>query len=169
MEARIKWTPSWKDKNWLKRKWKVCVDKTVSPIASQEEKPRIRWCHCWIPPPSDQNSCQFLPNSPNKNVSGNTSCLAPWSWVYPESKSMRERRGKETAASFSDDPVAKDLPVDTGDTGSVPGSGRSPGEGSDHPLQYSCLEIPWREEPGWLQSMDSQRARPNWATKSQTL
>ena len=27
-----------------------------------------------------------------------------------------------------------------GDVGSIPGSGRSPGEGSDNPLQYSCLE-----------------------------
>ena len=29
---------------------------------------------------------------------------------------------------------------DPGDTGSVPGSGRSPGEGNGYPLQYSCLE-----------------------------
>ena len=29
---------------------------------------------------------------------------------------------------------------DTRDTGSVPGSGRSPGEGIGNPLQYSCLE-----------------------------
>ena len=29
-----------------------------------------------------------------------------------------------------------------GDPGSVPGSGRSPGEGNDNPLQYSCLENP---------------------------
>ena len=28
----------------------------------------------------------------------------------------------------------------TGDLGSVPGSGRSPGEGNGNPLQYSCLE-----------------------------
>ena len=28
----------------------------------------------------------------------------------------------------------------TGDVGSVPGSGRSPGEGNGNPLQYSCLE-----------------------------
>ena len=28
------------------------------------------------------------------------------------------------------------------DAGSVPGSGRSPGEGLDNPLQYSCLENP---------------------------
>ena len=31
---------------------------------------------------------------------------------------------------------------DTGDAGSIPGSGRSPGEGHDNPLQYSCLENP---------------------------
>ena len=29
-----------------------------------------------------------------------------------------------------------------GDPGSIPGSGRSPGEGNDNPLQYSCLESP---------------------------
>ena len=29
-----------------------------------------------------------------------------------------------------------------GDWGSIPGSGRSPGEGSGNPLQYSCLENP---------------------------
>ena len=31
---------------------------------------------------------------------------------------------------------------DTRDTGSIPGSGRSPGEGCGNPLQYSCLENP---------------------------
>ena len=29
---------------------------------------------------------------------------------------------------------------DAGDGGSIPGSGRSPGEGKSNPLQYSCLE-----------------------------
>ena len=28
----------------------------------------------------------------------------------------------------------------TGDVGSIPGSGRSPGAGNGNPLQYSCLE-----------------------------
>ena len=28
------------------------------------------------------------------------------------------------------------------DLGSIPGSGRSPGEGNGNPLQYSCLENP---------------------------
>ena len=40
-----------------------------------------------------------------------------------------------------------------GDPGSIPGSGRSPGEGNGYPPQYPCLEKPtdggaWREEPG---------------------
>ena len=29
---------------------------------------------------------------------------------------------------------------DSGDVGSIPGSGRSPGEGNGNPVQYSCLE-----------------------------
>ena len=31
---------------------------------------------------------------------------------------------------------------DTGDMSSVPGLGRSPGEGHGNPLQYSCLDNP---------------------------
>ena len=30
-------------------------------------------------------------------------------------------------------------PANAGDMGSIPGSGRSPGEGNGNPLQYSCL------------------------------
>ena len=33
-----------------------------------------------------------------------------------------------------------------GDPGSIPGSGRSPGEGNSNPLQYSCLENPMDRE-----------------------
>ena len=41
--------------------------------------------------------------------------------------------------------VVKKQPANTGDArhvGSIPGSGRSPGEGNGCPLQYSCLENP---------------------------
>ena len=51
-----------------------------------------------------------------------------------------------------------------GDPGSIPGSGRSSGEGNGTPLKYSCLENPMDEEPGRLQSMGSQRVRHDWAT-----
>ena len=36
--------------------------------------------------------------------------------------------------------VVKNLPANAGDTGLIPGSGRSPGEGNGNPLQYPCLE-----------------------------
>ena len=36
--------------------------------------------------------------------------------------------------------VVNNLPFNAGDTGSIPGSGRAPGEGNGNPLQYSCLE-----------------------------
>ena len=41
--------------------------------------------------------------------------------------------------------LIKKLPANAGDirdTGSIPGFGRSPGEGHGNPLQYSCLENP---------------------------
>ena len=36
--------------------------------------------------------------------------------------------------------MIKNPPASAGDTGLIPGSGRYPGEGNGHPLQYSCLE-----------------------------
>ena len=56
--------------------------------------------------------------------------------------------------------VVKNPPArarDAEDMGLIPGSGRSPGEGNGNPLQYSCLENLWTEEPGGLQSMGLQR------------
>ena len=38
--------------------------------------------------------------------------------------------------------VVKNLPANTGDVGSIPGSEISPGEGHSNPLQYSCLGNP---------------------------
>ena len=38
---------------------------------------------------------------------------------------------------------------DTGDVGSIPGLGRSPGGGNDNTLQYSCLENPMDRGTWW--------------------
>ena len=35
--------------------------------------------------------------------------------------------------------MVRNPPADAGDLGSIPGSGRSLGEGNGNPLQYSCL------------------------------
>ena len=47
-----------------------------------------------------------------------------------------------------------------GDPGSIPGSGRFPGEGNHYPLSLPSIlawRIPWTEEPGGLQSMGLQK------------
>ena len=46
-----------------------------------------------------------------------------------------------------------------GDLGSIPGSGRSPGEGNGNHSTILAWKIPWTEEPGGLQFMGSQRVR----------
>ena len=61
--------------------------------------------------------------------------------------------------------MVKNSPANTGDSDSVPGSGRTPGGGNGNPLQCSCLKkIPQTEKPGRLRSMGSQRVRQDVAT-----
>ena len=43
----------------------------------------------------------------------------------------------------------KESACSAGDPGSIPGLGRSPGEGDDNPLQYSCLENPMDRGASW--------------------
>ena len=38
--------------------------------------------------------------------------------------------------------VVKNPPANAGDVGSIPGLGRSPGEGNGNPVQYACLGNP---------------------------
>ena len=60
--------------------------------------------------------------------------------------------------------MLKNTPANTGDSGvvdSIPGLGRSPGEGHGHPLQYSCLENPM-DRGAW-------QAMVHGVTKSWTL
>ena len=44
--------------------------------------------------------------------------------------------------------LVKNPPASAGDVSSIPGSGRSPGEGNGNPLQYSCLENP-KDRGAW--------------------
>ena len=45
--------------------------------------------------------------------------------------------------------MVKNLPSSAGDPGSIPASGKSPGEGNGNPLQYSCLENPKNRGAWW--------------------
>ena len=71
------------------------------------------------------------------------------------------------SVGFPDGSEVKNPAANAGDLGSIPGMGRSPGEGNGNSLQYSCWKIPWTEEPGGLQSMGSQRVRHNLVAKQQ--
>ena len=58
--------------------------------------------------------------------------------------------------------AVKNTPAKAGDArdvGSIPGLGRSPGEGNGYPFQYSCLEKSMGEQPGELQYTGLQRVR----------
>ena len=61
--------------------------------------------------------------------------------------------------------AGKESACNEGDLGLIPGLGRYPGEGKGYPLQYSCLENPWPEETGGLQSMGLQRVGHSRVTK----
>jgi len=47
---------------------------------------------------------------------------------------------------FPHSSVHKESACNAGDSGSIPGSGRSPGEGNGNSLHYSCLENPMDRE-----------------------
>ena len=47
---------------------------------------------------------------------------------------------------FPGSSVVKNSLANSGDSGSIPGSGRSPGEGNGNLLQYSCPENPMNRE-----------------------
>ena len=54
--------------------------------------------------------------------------------------------------------MVKNPPANAEDTGLIPALGRFPGEGNGNPLQYIIAwEILWPEEPGELQSKESQK------------
>ena len=57
----------------------------------------------------------------------------------------------------------KRLPRNVGDPGSIPGLGRSPGEGHGNPLQYSCLENPMDRGAWWATVYGVMK---NWALPS---
>ena len=56
---------------------------------------------------------------------------------------------KKKKQGFPDGSEVKASARNAGDQGSIPGLGRSPGEGNGNPLQYSCLENPMDREAWW--------------------
>ena len=57
--------------------------------------------------------------------------------------------------------MVKNPPANAGNMGSIPGSGRSPGEGNGNPLQYSYLRNPMDRGDWWLKSIGVTREVEN--------
>ena len=70
---------------------------------------------------------------------------------------------KNLEKGFSHSSIGKESACNSGEPGSIPGSGRSPGEGNGNPLQYSCLKNPIDRGACGLQELQS------WGHKNWTL
>ena len=64
--------------------------------------------------------------------------------------------------------MVKNPPANAGDLGSLPGLGRSPGEGNGNPLQYSCLENPKDRGAWWATVHWVARVGHDLGTKEQS-
>ena len=62
--------------------------------------------------------------------------------MLPVEKATRKflQEAQRQDKTFPGDSTGKESICNAGDAGSIPGLGRSPGEGNGNPLQYSCLE-----------------------------
>ena len=66
--------------------------------------------------------------------------------------------------------AGKESACNAGDSGLIPRSGRSPGEGNGNPLQYLARRTPWIEEPGGLHAVKVVvKIRHNLATEQPTM
>ena len=89
------------------------------------------WCSCY----SDSESVPYCSVCCSKSCSGPSfSCVKSSVHTF-----VRLGIGLDIAG-FPGGSEVKNLPANAGDTGSIPRSGRAPGEGNGYPLQYSCLE-----------------------------
>ena len=73
----------------------------------------------------------------------NPSAMQERSWLHSWVRKISWRRDRLSIPVFLGFPggsVGKESACSAGDLDSIPGSGRSPGEGTGIPLQYSCLE-----------------------------
>ena len=136
----------------------------------------MHWRRQWQPTPG------FLPGESQRRGSlvgclssfsdqGSNSCLLHW---QADSLPLSHQgRTKGSLEIFQDQNLGlphqvkaslvaqtvKESVCNTGDLGLIPGSGRSPGNGTATHSSILAWRIPWTQEPGGLQSTGSQRVR----------
>ena len=70
---------------------------------------------------------------------------------------------------FPGDSMVKNPPANAGYAGSIPGLGRSPGEGNGNPLQYSCLESIMDRGAWWATVHEVAKSRTRLSNTSQSV
>ena len=101
---------------------------------------------CWVPKDyfcetyhnvsKSHQVSQYSGGYSNTKVATNNNM---WTWLWKMNLSHEDHLGIPRWCSGKECACSAGV---TRDTGSIPGSGRSPGGGHDNPLQYSCLENP---------------------------
>ena len=80
-------------------------------------------------------------------------CLTSWVSIATLDGSLwlpvTSERKRQSARLSPCSLVSKESACNAGDLGSMPGLGRSPGEGNGNPLQYPCLENPTDRGAWW--------------------
>ena len=118
---------------------------------------------------------------------GSLACCSPWgcketdmtewlNWLNSQiEKSLSSVLGNSLWSynympCFPGSSAVKNLPFNARDSGSIPGLGRSPGEGNGNPFRILACRAPWTEEPGRLQSIGSQsQTRLKWLSMSAVI
>ena len=89
-------------------------------------------------------------------------CFRRWEWLRDKLVSTSHNLStfylRICLKGFPGGSEGKASACNEGDPGSIPGLGRSPGEGNGNPLQYSCLEKPMDRGAWQLQFMGSQKS-----------
>ena len=120
------------------------------------------------PPPSGvsdkEPACQYRKQVKVKSLSRVRLFATPWTAAYQAPPSMGFSRQEYWSGLPLPSPGGLPLLFPTGnirEVDSISRSGRSPGGRHGNPLQYFAWRILWTEEPGGLQSVESQRVRHN--------
>ena len=90
------------------------------------------WSGLLFPSPGDLPDTGIKPTSP--------ALAGGFFTTEPPGKSGNDNGDSHYGLGFPGGSVIKNPPANAGDVGSIPGLGRSPGEGNGNPLQHYCPE-----------------------------
>ena len=127
----------WREVKSLSRVWLFATPWTVAHQAppSMGFSRQEYWSGLPFPSPGDLPDPGIEPRSPALQADALTS-------EPPGKPSLGEYAFVNWNLGFPGDLDGKESACNAGDLGSIPRSGRSPGEGNDYPLEYSCPENP---------------------------